>query len=124
MLTRRFLVLSTTALLLNGCAAFSPVQVGQTAGTIAGAAAIPGLGAPIGSLVGMLVGMVVQDQIDLATETKERRELGQQLEPEKRGTQSMASDAPAPPPPVRVWVDECVERGRVLAGHFEVQHLD
>jgi len=99
----------------------SPVQVGQTAGTIAGAAAIPGLGAPLGALAGMLAGLLVQGQVDQVTEKRERRELGDQLDDDP-----VVASPPHIPPigqPTRVWIDETVEDGRILAGRFETQHV-
>ena len=90
---------------------------------------IPGVGAPVGSLVGLLLGMVVQQQIDQVTETHERKDLAQQLTPEAAPPAATVSLAGLPRPmgrgePMRVWVDERVDRGRVLAGHFEARHLN
>jgi len=99
-----------------------PVQIGQMAGTIAGAALAPGVGASVGGLVGMLAGMAVQGQIDKATEGQERKTLSNQL-----GTgPSSSAQAPAAPPqgaPTRVWVDETVQGGKLIAGHFETRYL-
>ena len=107
--------------LASGCAGVSPAQVGQTAGTIAGAAIAPGVGAPFGALVGLLAGMVVQGHVDKATETRERKELSDQL---AVGEQPTAPRASAPQgEPTRVWVDETVQDGRLLAGRFETQVL-
>jgi hypothetical protein len=104
-----------------GCAAVPPAQIGQTAGTLAGGVIAPGIGAPIGALVGALAGMLVQGQVDKATETRERRELGDQLQAPSGGA---GADAEAPRGvPVRVWVDESMKDGRRIAGHFDVRHL-
>ena len=117
---RRVLVGYCSLLLCTGCAGIAPAQLGQTLGTIAGAAVAPGVGAPIGALVGLLAGMVVQGKVDQATEKRERKELGDQLT-----TGSFpASEGSVPAPqgePTRVWVDEAVQSGRLVAGHFEVR---
>jgi len=115
----RILVGVTGLALAAGCAAMPPAQVGQTAGTIAGAAIAPGVGAPLGALVGLLAGMVVQGHVDKATEQRERKELGEQL---AAGAPSGLSPTHASTPhgqPTRVWVDEAVEDGRLIAGHFD-----
>ena len=109
-------------LLCAGCAGIAPAQLGQTLGTITGAAVAPGVGAPIGALVGLLAGMVVQGQVDKATETHERKELGEQL---AAGSPPVSEES-APVPlgePTRVWVDEVVQSGRLVAGHFEVRSI-
>ena len=116
-MSRRYFFGVMAGLLLGGCAGLSPAQVGQTAGTIAGAAIVPGIGAPVGALVGLLAGMVVQGQVDQATEKRERKELGQEL----------ANGIPSPPsstPPgeiTRVWVDETIRNGRLVPGHFDAR---
>ena len=107
--------------LVSGCAAIPPSQVGQTAGTIAGAALAPGIGAPIGALVGLLAGMVVQGEVDKATEKRERNELGEQLT--VRSSPSSELERPLQGEPIRVWVDEIVQEGRLIAGHFDVRYL-
>lgn len=116
------MVVGVVALALaGGCAGIPPAQVGQAAGTIAGSAIVPGVGAPLGALVGLLAGMLVQNQVDKVTEKRERKELGEQ----------MASGSPRPddavdPPqgePVRVWIDESVKNGRRLPGHFDVRYM-
>ena len=119
---RRGVLVGVAALwLTTGCAAVPPAQVGQTAGTIAGAAIAPGIGAPVGALIGMVAGMLVQGHVDKATETRERRELGDQLRttPADAG----AEDSSLQGTPVRVWVDEAVRQGRLVAGHFDVRYL-
>ena len=104
-----------------GCASVPPAQVGQTAGTIAGAAIVPGIGAPIGALIGLLAGMVVQGEVDKATEHRERKELGDQLAVRS----SAASETNVPPQgqPTRVWIDETFKNGRLVAGHFDTRYL-
>ena len=104
----------------SGCAALPPAQVGQTIGMIAGAAALPGPGAPIGALAGLLAGMVVQNQIDKNTEKRERKDLGHEL-----GMGKSDDEAARPPSgePTRVWVDETTQNGHVIAGHFDVRSL-
>ena len=110
---------ATGLLLFSGCAGVSPVQVGQTAGTIAGSAIAPGVGAPLGSLVGLMAGLLVQGQVDKATESRERRELGAQL---ASATPSPSVEAALPQgPPTRVWVDETVHDGRRIDGHFDAR---
>ena len=105
---------------LAGCAGLSPLQVGQTAGTIAGAALAPGIGAPLGSLVGLLAGMVVQGEVDKSTEKHERKTLGEEL----AGRATAAAAPGAQGTPVRVWVDEIEQDGRLIAGHFDVRNLE
>jgi hypothetical protein len=105
-----------------GCAGIAPAQVGQTAGTIAGAAIVPGVGAPIGALVGLVAGMLVQGQVDKGIERRERRELSQQL---GAGATAM-SEAPLASPqgePIRVWIDETFHEGRLVAGHFDTRFI-
>ena len=87
------------------------------AGTIAGAAIIPGIGAPIGTLVGTLAGLVVEGQMEKAHEKQERVDLSKQLgNPVSAGAQ--AAQLPMGEP-ARVWVDERLENGRLVNGHFE-----
>lgn len=121
----RILVGTLGLALTGGCAGIPPAQVGQAAGTIAGAAIAPGIGAPLGALVGMLAGMVVQGEADKVTEKRERRELGDQL-----AVGAQASEAASPTPggapqgePTRVWVDETVRDGRLVAGRFETRYI-
>ena len=109
-------------LFCGGCAGVAPAQVGQTAGTIAGAAIAPGVGAPIGALVGLLAGMVVKGQVDKVTEKHERKELGEQLV--AGSVPASGETTPAPQgEPTRVWVDETLEKGRLVVGHFEVRYV-
>ena len=119
---RRFVIGFFSAWLCAGCAGVPPTQVGQTAGTIAGAAIAPGIGAPLGALVGLLAGMLVQGQVDKATETRERKELSQEL---GRSSASMPGEAGSAPQgePTRVWADETVRNGRLVPGHFEVRMI-
>lgn len=118
--TQQGVVCGVVMALCGGCAAIPPAQVGQTIGTIAGAAVLPGLGAPIGAMAGMLAGMVVQGHMDKVTETQERKDLGRELSEQKSG------EEPARPPSgelTRVWVDETTQHGRIVAGHFDVRSL-
>ena len=110
-----------TGVLVAGCSGVSPTQIGQTAGTIAGAAIVPGIGAPIGTLVGTLAGLVIEGQMDKAREKQEQVDLSKQLRaPTSPGAQ------PGEPPlgkPARVWVDERLENGRLINGHFEFRPI-
>lgn len=106
--------------LVVGCAGVPPAQVGQTAGSIAGAAIAPGIGAPIGAVIGLLAGMVVQGQVDKVTEKRERRELSHELG--AKATSTAESGAPRQGEPVRVWVDETFQDGRLTPAHFDVQY--
>lgn len=81
---------------------------------------IPGVG-PLGPLVGTLAGLVFEQHLDKVREQRERVELGDQLQ-----RPSSATSLPSSPPvgqPTRVWVDERVEQGRLIAGHFEVRPI-
>ena len=120
---KRFLVGCMSALLCAGCAGVSPAQVGQTAGTIAGAVIAPGVGAPLGAIVGLLAGMVVQGQVDKVTEKHERKSLSDELSAGSSPPNVEASAAPPQGQPQRVWVDEIVKDGRLIAGHFDVRYL-
>lgn len=116
------LVGALSLIALGGCASVPPAQVGQTAGTIAGAALIPGIGAPIGALAGLVAGMLVQGELDKTTEKRERRELSQQLGGDPHRPESSEASVPHGEP-ARVWVDETVQDGRLIVGHFEVRYL-
>ena len=118
---RPFLVGVLSLLLASGCAAIPPSQVGQTVGTIAGSAVAPGIGAPVGALVGLLAGMVLQGEVDKGTEKRERKELSQQLG--VGSNPSAALERPTQGEPIRIWVDETVREGRLIAGHFDVGYL-
>lgn len=100
----------------------SPAQVGQATGSVAGAAIIPGIGAPIGALVGTLAGLLIEGQVDKSREKKERSELSGQLKPPAEAGPSPA-DAAAFGTPTRVWVDEQFQGGRLIPGHFEVRPI-
>ena len=117
---QRFLVGVIGLTLASGCAAVPPAQLGQTVGTIAGAAIAPGIGAPIGALVGMLAGLMVQGEVDKVTEKHERKDLDDRLATKPS---SAASAFPPPGQPLRVWVDEALHDGRLVAGHFDIRYL-
>ena len=118
----RILVGILTLTLCGGCAGVSPAQAGQTIGTIAGQMIAPGIGAPFGALAGLLAGMVFQKKVDQVTEKKERRELNDQL---AVGQVQAPAESEAVPQgqPIRVWIDEMVQDGRVIAGHFGVRYI-
>lgn len=104
-----------------GCASVPPAQLGHAAGTIAGMAIAPPL-APLGSLVGLALGTLVQKQLDQATETRERTELGRQLATQP-STPATAEPVSSQGQPIRVWVDERVQEGRLIAGHFDTREI-
>ncbi len=119
----RYLIIGIISVLVvsSGCAGVSPVQVGQTAGTIVGAAVAPGVGPPLGALVGLMAGMLVQGEVDKVTEKHERKILGEEL---ATGPSPAAEgNAPLGAQPTRVWVDETVHNGRLIAGHFDARSL-
>ena len=106
----------------SGCAGVSPAHLGQTAGTIAGSAIAPGIGAPLGALFGLVAGMLVQNEVDKVTEKHERKTLSEQL----GGASAPLADGAEELPqgvPTRVWVDETVQDGRLIAGHFETRPI-
>jgi len=105
-------------LTVTGCASVSPTQVGQATGSIAGAAIAPGIGMPIGTLLGTLAGLVVESQLDKVREKQERIELSQQLQT-PAASQAVPERNHPVGQPTRVWVDEQVQQGRLIAGHFE-----
>ena len=118
-------------MLLCGCAGVSPMQSGYMLGSIAGGIAGGPAGAAVGSAVGTLAGALVNAPIEQHRETQERKQLEQELS--TAGVQTTParkappSDLPAPPAPpmvvARVWVDERVEQGRVMSGHFEERRI-
>ena len=122
-MTRRRSLIPWSLLILAGCAGIPPPsQIGQTAGSIAGAAIAPGVGMPIGALIGTLAGMLIEHQVDQSTQRKERVDLGRQLAtgPSRSG---QGPPGPIAGTPTRVWVDEHVEQGRLMAGHFELRNV-
>ena len=117
MIRYRFVGLQTI-LLLAGCASVSPMQVGQMAGGIAGSAIAPGPGTQLGALIGTMAGMLVQGHIEKKQEDSERQTLTRDLRAPSGaagGETTMASLGT----PTRVWVDEQMADGRLIAGHFE-----
>lgn len=122
MMRRGILVGMVGMVVLSGCSSVSPPQVGQAVGGIVGTAIAPGVGTQLGSLAGMLAGMLAQGEIDKANEKRERRTLGEQMA--AKGPSLAAESTPlASGTPTRVWVDETVRDGRLVAGHFDTQHL-
>lgn len=119
----RLRLVCAAAVLLSGCATVPPQQVGQMVGTLAGSVIVPGVGAPLGSLVGLLTGMVLQQQVDKVTEKKERVTLGQELHQTHDGAAAMAGMDQPLGVPTRVWVDETVRAGRVIAGSFQERYI-
>ena len=91
-------------------------------GTVAGAVALPGIGAPIGGLVGLLAGMVVQQEVDKKTEKRERVELGHELKTMPNAATAAAGTELAGIP-TRVWVDETFQNGRVVPGSFQERSI-
>ena len=120
---RQLLVGAASLALCGGCAGVSPAHVGQTVGTIAGAAIAPVIGAPIGALAGLLAGMVVQGEMDQATEHRERKELSEELTAGSPLPPSAETDGTPQGEPIRVWVDETVQDGRRIAGHFDTRNI-
>ena len=101
-----------------GCSGMTASQAGQAIGSIVGSAIVPGIGTTVGALAGTLAGLVVDEQVDKAREKKERVDLNQQLQ----GTSAPQASPQSPVgQPTRVWVDETMRDGRVLAGRFEVR---
>ena len=118
---RESVIASLAALVMGaGGSGGSPTQVGQTAGGIAGSFLAPGIGSTVGALVGTLAGMVVEEQVDKAREQKERVDLGHELATSPMSTAAAAGGL-LMGQPTRVWVDEQVQNGRLIVGHFEVR---
>ena len=120
---RGLLVGVVSLTILSGCAGVSPVQMGQTAGTILGAAIAPGAGAPLGSLVGLLAGMVIQGEVDKVTEKHERKTLSDELGASPTQIGKGPEATPPQGEPTRVWVDESMKDGRLIAGHFDTRDI-
>jgi outer membrane lipoprotein SlyB len=100
-----------------GCASVSPTQAGHTAGAFIGGVILPGIGMPIGTAVGYLAGLVVEKKIDEDRDKKEKVELSQKLQdpPESSNISSnLSAEYPG-----RIWIDEQVHEGKLIAGHFE-----
>ena len=122
--SRSLLLVTALGLAAAGCAGMSPMQSGYLLGSIAGGAAAGPAGAALGSAVGTLAGALVAKPIEQRREHEERKALEASL-----GTppavDGAATPVPAPAAPegptvmARVWVDERLERGRVLTGRFE-----
>lgn len=100
------------------------MQVGQMVGTIAGTIIAPAVGGPVGGFIGLMAGMLVQKKVDQVHEVHERRELSEQLE---RGS-NLSANTPEEFQkqvgiPTRVWVDEQIHLGHVIAGHFDTRPI-
>ncbi len=126
MMQRKYILILICLLVASGCSGLPPAQIGQVAGALIGTAVAPGIGAPIGHVIGTLAGVFVQDKIDKETETKERVALGQELNQGPQGSVSTAAAPTGATPlgtPQRVWVDESLQGGTVVAGHFEHRYV-
>lgn len=119
---RCIVVLCIGFLVLPGCATLHPQALGQTIGTIVGAAVAPGVGAPVGAIVGLLTGTLLQRSVDKVTAKYERADLGQRLNTPSDGT-VLTRDPGSVGAPTRVWVDETVMDGRVIAGRFDTWQI-
>ena len=112
-----------------GCAGMSPTQSGYLLGSIAGGAAAGPAGAAVGSLVGTLAGALAAKPLEQHREKVERKQLQDQLgapAPVTAQQPTAPSEIAQPDGPMvmaRVWVDERIERGRVVAGHFEERSI-
>lgn len=113
-MSRRWLIVLLSLNCLAGCSGVSPAQIGQTVGTMAGSAIAPGPGGMVGALVGLATGMLVQSHVDKVVEQRERQSLGSAMGAGAAG----GMDEPAGQPS-RVWVDETLANGKVIAGHFD-----
>lgn len=117
-------LLAATLIVGVGCAAMpSASQVGHTAGGIAGALVAPGVGMPIGALVGTVLGMVIDGQVDKVRQRKEQDDLTRQLAGVPGATPGSSEPAVISGTLTRVWVDERVDQGRLIAGHFEARTI-
>jgi heme O synthase-like polyprenyltransferase len=114
----RILVGLVSVSLCGGCANISPAYACHAVGNIIGVA----FGTPLGPLGGMLAGMVLERQMDTHTENTERRKLSEALAGPPAQAPGGAALAAAGEP-VRVWVDETVQEGRTIPGHFDVRSL-
>ena len=114
---RQFVAGFVAVCCLSGCAT-SPTQIGQTAGGLLGSLLIPGVGTGLGALVGTVAGLAVENELDKSHQQKERAELSQQLQQRPAAASIPQREEPVGQP-ARVWVDEAMKNGSVMAGHFE-----
>lgn len=141
---RRRLLCSTLLTLgllgASGCAGMSAMESGYLLGSIAGGAAAGPAGAALGSAVGSLAGAMVAKPLEQHREKTERKELEAQLGAPEAGAPPADGSRSEPPgaaassgrpavgsagggTPARIWVDERIERGHVVAGHFEQRSI-
>ena len=130
--SRRFLVTLSmlTTVLLAGCAGMSAMESGYVLGSIAGGAAAGPAGAALGSAVGSLAGALVSKPIEQHREKEERKQLQAQLagappaaSPDGAAAAAQPAAIEVPTVMARVWVDEHLERGRVVPGRFEERRI-
>lgn len=119
----RAIFLSASLLLSAGCANVMPHQAGQTIGAILGGAIAPGIGVPMGSVLGTMAGLIVKREMDRVDEKRERVDLGGSVKPGDAPGALASAASLAPGLPARVWVDETVHDGRMIAGHYDVRPL-
>lgn len=118
-MSRTLAALTGAALIISSGCATAPAAISQAAGMLAAAAGAPGVAMPIT----LLTGLVLQSQIDKATETRERRELSDQMAGSVQAPLVRVTPGVPAGQPERVWVDETVRDGRRIAAHFDVQRL-
>lgn len=108
------------------------MESGYVLGSIAGGAVAGPAGAALGSVAGSLAGALVAKPIEQHRERQERKALEASLGSAPTNLSAASTPPPASPSaeeadgPVvlaRVWVDEHLERGRVVPGHFEQRRL-
>ena len=122
-MSRTPIVVLMSSVLVAGCAGVSPTQLGQMIGSVAGGAIAPGVGVPLGGLIGNVAGMVVEHQVHKTREQHERVDLSRELQRPTASGQGAPQSSAALGTPTRVWVDEHLQQGRLVAGHFELRPI-
>ncbi len=118
-MSRTLAALTGAALIISSGCATAPAAISQTAGMLAATAGVPGLAVP----VTLLTGLLLQHHIDKTTETRERRELSDQMAGSVEAPLGSVTPGDPAGQPERVWVDETVRDGRRIAAHFDSHRL-
>ena len=113
------------AIAASGCAhGVTGAGIGHVVGGAAGLIAPPL--APVGAILGYVMGASVDQWLANTPEAKAREADRQRQERQLLDQQMVGGFGPAggqPGEPVRVWIDETLHDGRLVAGHFGSQTL-